>query len=104
MRVVDALPVYQTLPAAVDRASLLALQAGLDVILFTSGSTIQNFMTALDQHGLDLAMLGHPQIACIGPVTAQTAQALGLTVDLVAEEHTVEGLVAALVKQLAVSS
>jgi len=100
---VDTLPIYQTLPAEVDGASLLALQAGLDIILFTSGSTIQNFMTALDQHGLSLAMLGNPQIACIGPVTAQTAQALGLTVDLVAEEHTVEGLVAAVVKQLSLT-
>jgi len=100
---VDALPIYQTLPAAVDGASMLELQVGLDIILFTSGSTIQNFMTALDQHGLSLAMLGNPQIACIGPVTAQTAQALGLTVDLVAEEHTVEGLVAAVVKQLSLT-
>ena len=101
--VVDTLPIYQTLPAEVDGASLLALQAGLDIILFTSGSTIQNFMTALDQHGLSLALLGNPQIACIGPITAQTAQALGLTVDLVAEEHTVEGLVAAVVKQLSLT-
>ena len=101
--VVDTLPIYQTLPAEVDGASLLALQAGLDIILFTSGSTIQNFMTALDQHGLSLALLGNPQIACIGPITAQTAQALGLTVNLVAEEHSVEGLVAAVVKQLSLT-
>jgi len=100
---VDALPIYQTLPVAVDSASLLALQAGLDIILFSSGSMIQNFMTVLDQHGLNLALLGNPQIACIGPITAQTAQTLGLTVDLVAEEHTVEGLVAAVLKQLSVT-
>jgi len=36
-----------------------------------------------------------PLIACIGPITAQTARELGLPVDVEAAEHTVEGLVAA---------
>jgi uroporphyrinogen-III synthase len=35
-------------------------------------------------------------VACIGPVTAATAEEHGLKVDVVAEEHTVEGLIAAL--------
>lgn len=34
-----------------------------------------------------------PLIACIGPITAQTARELGLRVDVVAREYTVEGLV-----------
>jgi len=34
--------------------------------------------------------------ACIGPITAKTAEELGLPVDLVAEEYTVEGMVRAL--------
>ncbi|HEU4759965.1 MAG TPA: uroporphyrinogen-III synthase, partial [Dehalococcoidia bacterium] len=37
-----------------------------------------------------------PLIACIGPITADTARELGLRVDVVAAEHTVPGLVAAL--------
>jgi uroporphyrinogen III methyltransferase/synthase len=37
-----------------------------------------------------------PLIACIGPITAQTAHELGLRVDVVAREYTVEGLVAAI--------
>ncbi len=37
-----------------------------------------------------------PLIACIGPITAQTARELGLQVDVVAEEHTVQGLVRAM--------
>ncbi len=40
----------------------------------------------------------HPFIACIGPITADTARELGLRVDVVAREYTVEGLVAALVE------
>ena len=41
-----------------------------------------------------------PLIACIGPITAQTARELGLPVDIEASEHTVEGLVAALREHL----
>ncbi|HTC82600.1 MAG TPA: uroporphyrinogen-III synthase, partial [Acidimicrobiia bacterium] len=41
-----------------------------------------------------------PVVACIGPVTADTARANGLTVDVVAAEHTIEGLVDALVGAL----
>jgi uroporphyrinogen-III synthase len=36
------------------------------------------------------------KIACIGPITAQTAQELGLRVDVIAEEYTIPGLVNAL--------
>jgi uroporphyrinogen III methyltransferase/synthase len=35
-------------------------------------------------------------IACIGPVTAQTAEEFGLRVDVMPEEHTIAGLVEAL--------
>ena len=41
-----------------------------------------------------------PVVACIGPITADTARAAGLHVDIVAVEHTIEGLVGALVEAL----
>jgi len=37
-------------------------------------------------------------VACIGPVTAQTARELGLEPAVVAEEYTIEGLLEALVR------
>jgi uroporphyrinogen III methyltransferase/synthase len=40
-------------------------------------------------------LLTRPLIACIGPITAETARDLGLRVDVEAAEHTVEGLVTA---------
>jgi uroporphyrinogen III methyltransferase/synthase len=47
--------------------------------------------------GLDLPQaLAQATIACIGPITAATAHEMGLAVDVVAEEYTIEGLVAAL--------
>jgi len=94
---VAALSVYQTLTLPLDQAAVKALQQGVDVIIFTSPSTVQNFYNALRQQNLDLALLQQSQIACLGPVTAQAAQDLGLTVALVADEATVEGLVQTLV-------
>jgi uroporphyrinogen-III synthase len=41
-------------------------------------------------------ILGNPVVACIGPITAQTAREVGLVVDVEAAEHTVEGLVRAI--------
>jgi uroporphyrinogen III methyltransferase/synthase len=41
-----------------------------------------------------------PVVACIGPVTARAAEAAGLRVDVVADESTVESLVAALARTL----
>ncbi|MCX6050029.1 MAG: hydroxymethylbilane synthase [Chloroflexi bacterium] len=90
---VDAIPVYQTLPATVEPAALAALQQGVDAITFTSSSTVRNFIKTL--HG-DPTLLQQAKIACIGPVTAQTAHELGLAVDIIAEEYSAEGLVHAL--------
>ena len=78
---------------ASDRARQL-LQEGVDVVTFTSSSTVRNLMELL---GGDKELLASSLIACIGPVTAATAAELGLRVDLVAREATVEGLVKALV-------
>ncbi|MDQ3248935.1 MAG: hydroxymethylbilane synthase [Chloroflexota bacterium] len=93
---VDAIPIYKTLPIELELAHQLELAQGVDVILFTSGSTVRHFMAALAHKQLDLAALHQPRIACIGPVTAQTAHELGLHVDIVAAEHTTVGLVQAL--------
>ena len=41
-----------------------------------------------------------PSVACIGPVTAATAAEHGVPVTVVATEHTVDGLVEALVSAL----
>jgi uroporphyrinogen-III synthase len=38
------------------------------------------------------------RIACIGPITAQTARDLGLRVDIIAQEYTTRGLVDAIVR------
>jgi len=60
------------------------------VITFTSSSTVRNFVS------LAGAETGAARIACIGPITAQTAQSLGLPVHIVAKDYTIPGLVQAI--------
>jgi len=67
-----------------------AFHDGVDVVTFTSSSTVRNLVDMLDG---DRSALEASFIACIGPVTAATCRELGLRVDLEASEHTVEGLV-----------
>jgi uroporphyrinogen III methyltransferase/synthase len=98
--VVDVIPIYQTLPATLDSTALTALQQGVDVITFTSGSTVRNFMQGLLDNKLTPNLLASTTIACIGPQTAAAAHELGLPVDLVADDYTIDGLVDALVAHL----
>ena len=89
--IVDDLPVYRTVPEKPDPKALPELQAGVDAITFTSSSTVRNWVDSVDE------LHPSPLIVCIGPVTADTAKALGLRPDIIANEFTTDGLVDALV-------
>ena len=93
---VDSIAAYRTLkPAdAGDRARELLGSGSIDVATFTSSSTVRNLVELL---GSDRALLDGVRIASIGPVTSATARELGLRVEVEASEHTVPGLVQALV-------
>ncbi len=91
--IVDEIAAYRTRPAQPDPNGLSELQRGVDVITFTSSSTVRNFIALV---GRDL-IPSQAIVACIGPITANTARDLGLRVDIVAAEYTMDGLVAALV-------
>lgn len=91
---VDAVTVYQTLPAAIDPAHRAALAHGVDAITFTSPSTVRNFVAALGPEAVGL--LRRTLVACIGPVTAQAVTGLALPAPLQAPEATTAGLVASL--------
>jgi uroporphyrinogen-III synthase len=94
---VNEVTAYRTIPATPDPHALEAIRGGVDILTFTSSSTVRNFLNLIEQSGLDHAHLpGAPKVACIGPITAGTARELGLAVDLVAEEYTIQGLLAAL--------
>jgi uroporphyrinogen III methyltransferase/synthase len=88
---VDVVDAYRTLPATQTEATAAAL-AGADVVTFTSSSTVERFLEAFGAEAVP------PVVACIGPITAATARERGLTVDVEAEPHTIDGLVGALVR------
>jgi uroporphyrinogen-III synthase len=91
---VDEVPIYRAaVPSEASPEVLAELREGrIDIVTFTSSSTVRNLVAMLG----DASALERPLIACIGPITAQTARELGLRVDVQAAEYTVEGLVAAL--------
>jgi uroporphyrinogen III methyltransferase / synthase len=93
---VDVLAVYRTVVAEPDPDALARVRRGaVDALTFTSSSTVTNFCDAV-------GALPDPQplVVSIGPVTSKTATERGLRVDAEAEEHTIDGLVDALLGAL----
>lgn len=96
---VDVVVVYQTLldNSFAEQVKRMLEEGKVDIITFTSSSTVNNFFELLK--GIDLARaLDTVSIACIGPITASTAKELGLKVNVAATEYTIPGLVGAIVK------
>jgi uroporphyrinogen III methyltransferase/synthase len=67
----------------------------VDYLTFTSSSAIRNFKGLFDEEEL-AGLLARSRVACIGPVTAATAASVGVRVDLVAKEYTIDGLLEAI--------
>jgi len=90
---VDVVPVYESVPDEEGIAELRAqiVSGGADAVTFTSSSTVRGFVERFGD--LDLSRL---KVACIGPITAETARAAGLRVDVTANDFTVAGLLEAL--------
>lgn len=94
---VEVVVSYQTVAdeSAKNMAEKLFSEEKIDVVTFTSSSTVRNFVNLLE--GIDLKkVLEKVKVACIGPVTAKTAEKLGLHVDIVAKEYTIPGLIEAI--------
>jgi uroporphyrinogen III methyltransferase / synthase len=76
-------------------AAARLLESGADWVTFTSASTVNHFQ---DRFNLPKLLERFPQmrLATIGPETTKALTTLGLQPAVEANEHTVEGLVAAL--------
>lgn len=85
---------YRTVPVDVPR-EVAARARSADAIAFTSASAVLAFVDSAGPGALP------PVVACIGPVTAAAAAGRGVAVSIVATEHTLDGLVAALASALA---
>jgi len=92
---VDIIPAYQTvMPEDAASRAKEVFQTKPDWVLFTSSSTVKNFVTAAGPEAL-----AGVNIASIGPVTTDTAEVLGLEVAVEAEPYTIDGLVNAILNQ-----
>jgi uroporphyrinogen III methyltransferase/synthase len=88
-------------PRAPSKRRLQALTAEneVDVVMFTSSSTVDSMVEML---GADAASLrSRVTLASIGPITSARAARRGLEVAVTAETYTVEGLLDALEKHYA---
>jgi uroporphyrinogen-III synthase len=98
LEVVD-LELYRSIldPEGATRLKALVRTDKLDLVTFTSGSAATYFVQTI---GTSMKAA----VAVIGPSTAQAARAQGLRVDVVAEPHTITGLVAAILAYYAARS
>ncbi len=69
----------------------------LNVLTFTSSSTVRNFVNMLNADNLDELLAG-VTVASIGPITSDTAKELGVRVDVEAAEYTIDGLIQAILE------
>ena len=75
-------------------------EKSVDMVTFTSSSTVKNFITLLDIGSPDemQKLMAGVAVATIGPITAKTAEQFGLHVDVQPEEYTIPDLVDSIVK------
>lgn len=91
---VEEVAVYRTRPARLALELLREVLQRVDVVTFTSSSTVHALMDALRD---SRELLNGTIVACIGPITARAARRRGLPVHIEAEEHTIDGLIRALI-------
>ena len=95
--IVDDVACYRTVPETEDASGAAAslLEQGADWVAFTSGSTVVHFHARFD---LPALLQKFPQLktAAIGPETSKALAVLGLQPTVEAKQHTIDGLVAAL--------
>ena len=97
---VDVVVVYRTIAPEADLSRLMEqIEAGkIDVVTFTSSSTVRNFVDMVGGAEQARRLGSKTAIGCIGPITAQTAEQCGLTVAILAPENTVPALTQAIVR------
>jgi len=93
---------YRTRAATEHAAALReALADGrVDVVTFTSSSTVRSFCALFGGAELPRLLRG-VTVACIGPITRATAQALGLETQILPQEYTIPALAQAIMDHYA---
>ncbi|MGZ3536336.1 MAG: uroporphyrinogen-III synthase [Thermodesulfobacteriota bacterium] len=94
---VDVVEVYRTVKpkGGLKKLKQLLEKGRIDVVTFTSSSTVNHFAELLKKEDLQELLKGIA-IACIGPVTAKTAKGWGLRVQIQPKRYTIPGLTQAI--------
>ncbi len=93
--VVDEVEAYRAIRPAETQVPLEEiLKKGVDVVTFTSSSTVRNFMELVS----DKTALNGVKMAVIGPITAETLRNYGLEPHIAPREYTIPALVEAIVE------
>lgn len=96
--IVDDIACYRTVAETDDDGSgSKLLENGADWLTFTSGSTVEHFHNRFNLPAL-LKKFPQTKIATIGPATSKAIEALALRPTVEAKQHTMEGVVTALLK------
>lgn len=97
--IVDDIACYKTVAETEDASGDAAKlrESGADWITFTSASTVEHFHARFDLPKL-LARFPRTKVASIGPETTKALTVLDLKPTVEARQHTIEGLVAGLLK------
>ena len=90
---VDEIVTYRTVLETDQKETIVEnIKSGkIDLITFTSSSTVKNFVTLIGEESLN--QLKKVDIACIGPITKQTAESYKLECKIMPEDYTIPGLV-----------
>ena len=92
---VDVVALYETVREAPEPDAVDAAQSA-DYVTFTSSSTVRNLTEALGDR-----FPAGARIVSIGPITSEAARAAGLEVHAKAERHDIDGLIEALLADVA---
>ncbi len=76
----------------------------IGVVTFTSSSSVRNYVALFADRAEASTLTANAVVACIGPITAETAESYGLKVGIRAKENTIPALAEAIVGHFAHSS
>ncbi|CAH0131952.1 hypothetical protein SRABI96_00260 [Peribacillus sp. Bi96] len=95
----DEVIIYHTVLPGSSEKQLVQLITNheIDIITFTSSSTVNHFLQIMERHELG-TYIDRIIIACIGPVAAKTAAKHGLSVDVCPAVYTTEAMVADIIR------
>jgi len=96
---VEEIAVYRTVRPRgtnAEKVRTLLTEGKVDLVTFTSSSTVRNFVSLFSQNELR-SLINSVHIGCIGPITAETARGYGLYVSVQPASYTVPDFAEAIV-------